>query len=104
MTRLAAAFLLLLAGCDKPVTRSEAQDIAADYAPDLSEINDRLDRLERDLADLKRAETADATYMVANDKSQAANIDQLTYNVDVLKQHINILRNANGWQPMAEKK
>lgn len=102
--------LLLLAACDRPVTRSEAENIAEDFATDTSELESRIAELESEVSELREQEARLLTLIQANQRYNEArldasrsSIDDLWFNSKAFTGHINALRQANGWGPVPEK-
>ena len=108
---LTGTTLLLLAGCDKPVTRSEVQDIAEDSAPDTSALESRIAVLEAEVKRLGSEQSkdismlADITRADANDtRSVNAELKRLSDNDNAFLAQINYLRELQGRPPMPVKR
>lgn len=109
MLRL-TAILLLLAGCDRPVTRAEAEDIAEDSAPDTSALESRIADLEAEVTRLRHEQLKDISVLAEITRSDAnsgretnAELKRLSRNDAAFLAQINYLRAIEGLSPMPEK-
>lgn len=108
---ICALALLFLTGCDKPITRAEAENIAEDYAPDTSALESRISELEAEVRRLDQEQSKDISVLAEMSKADMietrevnAELKRLSDNGDAFNQQINILRADRGWPPMNVKK
>jgi len=105
-----AVFALFLTGCDKPITRAEAEDIAADNAPDTSALESRIDELETEVERLSREQSKDISVLaeitnadMKDGREISAELKRLSNNDEAFQEQINYLRALQGLAPMPQK-
>lgn len=110
MARFSLAFLLLLAACDKPITRAEAESIAEDFS-DTTALEARIESLEAEVERLGGSDlhhqnqiSANAKLSAVVDRAHDAEVDRLTGNDKAFLAQINYLRALQGLPPMPEEK
>lgn len=109
MVRAAALILaIVLAGCDDaPVTRSEAQDIASDYATNTGHLEERIASLEKDVAELRKQNIDDidnaqrAIELLSDHSERASEAERRLFENDkTLHREANRIRAQQGLQPI----
>lgn len=107
MLKLTSTILLLLTGCDRPVTRAEAENIAEDSAPDTSALESRIADLEAEVKRLGSEQSKDISVLAeitradANDAREInAELKRLSNNDNAFLAQINYLRALQGQTPM----
>ncbi len=111
MLKLMSTILLSLAGCDRPVTLAEVEEIAEDSAPDSAALEGRTTDLEIEVKQLRSEQSKDITFLAEITRADAnevrevnAELERLSNSVKAFRAQVNYLRTLHGQPPMPEKK